>query len=214
MTAAPVSPPQRGRAAELVVAVLTSVVAAGIAGAAAGFVWGGIGGRIAMRILFLTSSDLVDGMTSDDGFEIGRVSADTLALVIGMTIVGGVLGSFYGFARHVFDGSAPASRAGIVAAIGLFAGAAIVHTDGVDFRFLEPLWLSVGLFVALPALWAATLIPLTERLVAAAAQTGVPRTDDRPLGRIGLVAAWGIITVMILVGLVDLISDYRDLSER
>ncbi len=201
-----------GRLGELVVAVLASVVAAGVAGAIAGFVWGGLGGRIAMRVVFLTSSDLVDGMTSDDGFEIGRISGDTVFLVIGMTILGGILGSFYGFARHVFDGSRPLARAGITIAIGAFAGAAIVHTDGVDFVFLEPVWLTVGLFVFLPAVWAWTLVGLTERLLHLRRLQPLPRVDDRPLGRLGLVGAWLVIAVMAAVGVLDLVGDVRALT--
>lgn len=201
-----------GRASQLMIAVLASVMAAGVSGAVAGFVWGGVGGRIAMRVLFLTSDGRVRGMTSDDGFEIGRISGDTIFLVISMTILGGILGSFYGIARHVFDGSKPLSRVGVVTAIGSFSGAAIVHTDGVDFRFLEPVWLSVALFVALPALWAATLVPLTERLVHTGRLPTVPRIDDRPLGKVGFLVAWAVIAAMTVVGVVDLVGDYAALT--
>ena len=38
----------------------------------------GIGGRIAMRVVFLTSNERVRGVTSDDGFEIGTFSAATI----------------------------------------------------------------------------------------------------------------------------------------
>jgi hypothetical protein len=41
-------------------------------------------------------------------------------------------------------------------------GAAIVHTDGVDFRLLHPLWLAMGLFVAIPGIYAALLTVLAE----------------------------------------------------
>ncbi len=212
MTATNVDEEERGRAPELMIAVLASVVAAGVSGAVAGFVWGGVGGRIAMRVLFLTSDRRVRGMTSDDGFEIGRFSGDTIFLVIAMTVLGGILGSFYGIARHVFDGSKPLSRVGIVTAIGSFSGAAIVHTDGVDFRFLEPVWLSIALFVALPALWAATLVPLTERLVHTGRLPAVPRIDDRPLGWVGGLLAWTIMAAMSIVGIGDLIGDYAALT--
>ena len=43
-------------------AVLQTVGAGAIAGMAAGLVWGGIGGRLAMRLLFLTSGDRVRGL--------------------------------------------------------------------------------------------------------------------------------------------------------
>ena len=45
------------------------------AGAIAGLLIGGIGGRLAMLLLRLTSDEIVLGLTSDDGFEIGVVTA-------------------------------------------------------------------------------------------------------------------------------------------
>jgi hypothetical protein len=42
-------------------------------------------------------------------------------------------------------------------------GAGIVHSDGVDFVLLEPLWLAIGLFLAIPALYAALLTVVAER---------------------------------------------------
>ena len=55
---------------------------AGGAEAVAGLVWGGIGGRIAMRVVFLSSNDGVRGLTSDDGFEIGTISSATMFLLV------------------------------------------------------------------------------------------------------------------------------------
>src|SRR4029079_19057210 len=51
-------------------------------GAIAGALVGGVGGRLAMLLLRITSPDLVVGMTSDDGFEIGVVSGAAAALVV------------------------------------------------------------------------------------------------------------------------------------
>jgi hypothetical protein len=42
----------------------------------------------------------------------------------------------------------------------------IVHADGVDFVLLGPLWLAVALFVLVPAVYAALLAVLAERLLA------------------------------------------------
>jgi len=46
-------------------------------------------------------------------------------------------------------------------------GAAIVHTDGVDFRVLSPPWLAIGLFVAIPGVYAVLLTVLAEPLLGA-----------------------------------------------
>lgn len=59
-----------------------------------GFLVGGIGGRLAMRALFLTSHPSVRGLISDDGFAIGRFSfTATLNLLLVGTVLG-VLGAF------------------------------------------------------------------------------------------------------------------------
>ena len=60
---------QRLREVESLVRVVSATI---VIGAGSGAVIGGLGGRLAMRILFLTSGDGVKGLTSDDGFEIGR----------------------------------------------------------------------------------------------------------------------------------------------
>src|SRR6185503_16594622 len=122
---------------------------------------GGVGGRLAMLLLRITSPDHVVGMTSDDGFEIGVVSADTLQLVLAMALLGGIHGIVYEPLR-----SAIPRRLRLVlwtvfaAALG---GARIVHEDGVDFAVLEPAALAVVLFVVLPGAAAALVVVLVER---------------------------------------------------
>lgn len=44
----------------------------------------------------------------------------------------------------------------------MFAGAGLVHVDGVDFTLLSPRSLAVALFVAIPAAFGALLEPLHE----------------------------------------------------
>src|SRR4051794_32890042 len=65
------------------------------AGAVAGLLVGGIGGRLAMLLLRLTSPESVLGLTSDDGFEIGVVSLRTFRLLLATTGVGAAAGALY-----------------------------------------------------------------------------------------------------------------------
>ena len=94
-------------------ATLASAGIGGVAGAVAGFVWGGVGGRIAMRIVFLTSNDSVRGLTSDDGFEIGRISGNTIFLLFFTTILGAIAGFLYGLLRMVTAGPVWAVATGV-----------------------------------------------------------------------------------------------------
>ena len=133
-------------------------------GALTGAVIGGLGGRAAMRILFLTTGDSVKGVISDDGFEMGRFTlADTLSLVIVAT-VGGVFGAFLYFAAQQFLASFGARAIPMAAAFfGVFGGALIVKPEGVDFVLLEPVALAIALFVFLPAVYGAVVSWLVNR---------------------------------------------------
>ncbi len=137
------------------------VSAVTVAGLAAGAVIGGVGGRLAMFVLRLTSSDSLHGLESDDGFVMGQVSGASLFLIL-FTGVLGILGAlFYLGVRAWLPAGSRAVLAGIFgAAVG---GAAVVHPDGLDFRLLEPLWLAVALFVALPAIYGVAMSLLVER---------------------------------------------------
>ena len=48
--------------------IVRLVAATIVIGAVCGAVIGGLGGRLAMRILFVTSDEAVKGLISDDGF--------------------------------------------------------------------------------------------------------------------------------------------------
>ncbi len=183
----------------------SGVIAAGV-GAVAGLVWGGIGGRIAMRVVFLTSSDHVRGVTSDDGFEIGTISNATLFLLVFAAILGGMAGFGVGILRMVTSGPTWAVAIGAALASAAFAGAGIVHTDGVDFHVLEPLWLTVGLFVSIPGLWGATVVVATERLLRANINGLPPRVLHRYWGASGWLLLVGVTTVGLRALVADIVA--------
>jgi hypothetical protein len=131
------------------------------AGGLAGLVVGGVGGRVAMLVLRLTSPDGVRGLESDDGFTIGHFSTATAFLLVATAALGALAGLF-----HVVVGPLLPGRAGRLAfgALGgLVGGAAILHDDGIDFSLVRPPGLSVVLFVAIPALGAWSVAALGDR---------------------------------------------------
>jgi hypothetical protein len=140
----------------------TRVVLLGAAaGAWAGLLVGGVGGRLAMFVLRLTSPDYVRGVTSDDGFEIGRFSFDTVFLLALTTIAG----AFFGVVFVVIRRALPVEwRSWSWALVGgSVGGSLILHADGVDFNLLEPAWLAVVMFIAIPAGGAALMAIWVER---------------------------------------------------
>jgi hypothetical protein len=149
-----------GRAARGAVALsdmersLRTIAATITVGLGLGFLVGGIGGRVAMRLLFLTSDPSVRGMISDDGFPIGRFDLEaTLNLLVVGTVLG-VIGAFvYLGVRPFLMGPRWLQRAGCAIGGGAVVGSMLVHVEGVDFTRLGPRWFAIALFVALPAIF-------------------------------------------------------------
>lgn len=141
--------------------ILWWVLVGTAAGAIAGFLVGGVGGRLAMLLLRLTSGDAVLGVTSDDGFEIGVVSAQTFNLVLAMTALGAVNGVLYATLRTAIPRRLRLPLWTGLA--GLAGGSGFVHEDGIDFTLISPVLLAIALFVLLPGAAAALVVVLVER---------------------------------------------------
>lgn len=132
------------------------------AGSLVGYVVVGPLARLLMLALRLTSPDAVRGVTSDDGFTIGRFSADTIGLLVicgGITAVAGI--AYAGFRMAVPNLRVRIALWTTVSAT--VAGSRFVKTEGVDFTLLSPTWFAVGGFVALPAVAAICIALLVER---------------------------------------------------
>jgi hypothetical protein len=164
----------------------------------AGALIGGVGGRLAMLLLRVTSDSSLIGMTTDDGFRTGSFTTDTFFLVAITAIGGAGLGAAYVAVRRWLPrGHRPAVAAVVLGAIG---GAAIIDPEGLDFTVLDPLWLAVAMFIALPAAFGAALARGVERLI--------PWASDREPSTFGLLVPLLPIVLFpvmaVLVGLVVL----------
>lgn len=137
--------------------------AASLAGLAAGFAIGGVGGRLAMFVLRLTSPDSLRGVATDDGFDIGSFTTDT----IGFVVFAAVAGALFAVPYLVVRWWLPERRRPIQAAVffGLVGGAAVIEPGGVDFTFIDPQVLAIVLFIALPAVYGVAMAVGTEWLL-------------------------------------------------
>jgi len=135
------------------------------AGALLGLLVGGVGGRLAMMLLARLNPEAT-GVISDDGFRMGQFTLrDTLSLLL-VAVAFGVAGAgVYAVVRGLLLGPRWFQITSVAAGPAVVVGAAIVHTEGVDFQLLEPAWLAIGLFVAIPAAYAALLTVVAERLL-------------------------------------------------
>src|SRR2546428_2767416 len=107
---------------------------------------GGIGGRLAMLALRVTSESSLHGLKTDDGFIIGRFSGDSLFLLIFASVLGVLGGILYLAVRSWLPERHRAALAGV---FGGGAGrAAFIRPNGPDLTRLDPLSLAGG--VVLP----------------------------------------------------------------
>lgn len=187
----------------------------GLAGTVLGVVIGGVGSRIAMRVVFLTSDPRVAGLTSDDGFEIGRMTADSVGLLIVGLIFGALGAAIYLVVRPALPAIRWVQILGFGVPAGLGVGSMIVHPDGVDFTLLGPLWLTVGLFVLIPLAFGTALPLVVDRLDR---DDGWFARQPRALALLPIVSfvAFPPAVVVLLVGLVlwDLLRRWPVLRRR
>ena len=134
-----------------------------VAGVAVGVLVAGVGSRLAMLLLRLTSADSVRGLVSDDGFTIGQVTlGGTYNLLMLGAVVGIIGAAAYRAVAPWLLGPQWFRRVTTATGSGVVVGSMLVHADGIDFRVLKPTWLATGLFVALPALFGAVIGPAVD----------------------------------------------------
>ncbi|MEO5851059.1 MAG: hypothetical protein ABIQ15_00970, partial [Nocardioides sp.] len=151
--------PTRVGTAESAVRALAAATAAG---AILGVVIGGVGGRIAMG--FLASLNPEDkGVISDDGFQMGRITlGGTAQFLLTALQFGLIAGLIYLALRSLAIGPRWVRIASLTAGGTVVFGALVIH-DGVDFTLLQPAWLPVVLFLAIPLIYIPAAGILTER---------------------------------------------------
>ena len=179
----------------LVVALVTGVVCVG-----------GLS-RLAMSLL-ASRNPQARGRLSDDGFEMGVVTLDgsmnLVVLGLGVGVVGWLV---YLVARPLLFGPTWFRWFCLSVPPGVVVASMVVHPDGVDFTVLGPLWLTVGLFVAVPAAYG----PLMHLAMLRVGGTplGAGLADHAPA------VAWtlrGCFIALSGLGLALLVGDLRTLA--
>lgn len=146
-------------------AVLDELLVLVLAGIPTGVLVAGIGSRIAMLILRLTSDPRINGVQSDDDFTIGRFTlGGTYNLLVIGAFVGIIGAAAYQWVRPWLIGPRWFRYVTVGLAAGAVVGSMLVHADGIDFRALTPTWLAIALFVALPFLFAVSIACVVDRL--------------------------------------------------
>lgn len=136
-----------------------------VAGIPIGVVVAGVGSRLAMLLLRLTSPQSVRGVQSDDDFTIGKVTlGGTYNLLVLGAAVGIIGAAAYQWVRPWLLGPWWFRRLTTALGSGVVVGSLLLHSDGIDFHVLKPTWLAIGLFVALPTLFGLAIGPAVDRV--------------------------------------------------
>jgi hypothetical protein len=142
-----------------VLAILTVV------GAACGAFVVGVLARLAMFLLAVLNPEAT-GRISDDGFRMGQFTLSGSAQLMASGLQFGIIGvAFYVAVRGLMIGPPWFRLVSVSLGPAVVVGAMLVHTDGVDFQVLQPVWLAVALFIALPGVFVALLHLLGEGAV-------------------------------------------------
>jgi hypothetical protein len=138
-----------------------------VAGVPCGAILVGLGSRLCMFILRLTSSDKMIGIRSDDDFVIGRFTlGGTYKLLTLGAAVGLVGAGAYLLIAPRLIGPTWFRHLTVGLASGAVGGAMLIHPNGIDFTRLTPTWLAIGLFIALPGVFGAFVGPTVKSVAA------------------------------------------------
>jgi hypothetical protein len=141
-----------------------SLAAATTAGLVTAFVVGGLGGRLVMRILSITSP-VAHGAITDNGNRVNELtSSGTLSLVLFVTLFGAVGGWMYVLVRRWLPGRG--WKRALAYGVWLLAVSSplLIDPGNKDFAILGPPPLPIALFALLPLLYGLLVAPLADRL--------------------------------------------------
>jgi hypothetical protein len=154
-------------AAAVLVRYARALCVAVVAGGTAGALVGGLGGRLAMRIIAATSSDQAQGSITEAEEVVGKITLEgTLGLVIFVGIAGGaIMAVFYLLVRRWLPG--PAWLSGLLFGmllLAVFGRIDPVDPNNPDFVLVGPAWLAALVFTVLVPLYGLVLGPMVARL--------------------------------------------------
>jgi hypothetical protein len=177
------------------------------AGALTGLVVGGIWGRSFMAILAALNGD-DHGTKTDDGFAMGQFTiGGTLNLLVATAVIGAIGGVVFLAVRGLRIGPGWFQTISLATGAVVVIGALLLHSDGVDFTRLEPIWLAVAFTLSVPLLYAVGVSWLGDRWLGDG-----PTTWQRLPAAVPWIAR-GLLAVVAVVATVDLVGTLADIFD-
>lgn len=147
---------------------LRVLAGAAFVGLVVGGLIGGVGGRLAMRLLVLTSDDRLDGAITDDEAVVNQFTlSGTIGLIFFLALGGAAIAWLYVGARRSLPASMRWRSAIWAGLLWSVMASQVFDPEGFDFTLLTPVWLGVLMFSAI-FLAVGALVPI-----------GVERAIDR-----------------------------------
>src|SRR3990172_2431280 len=188
--------------------LMRSLAVGTIAGFFAGAITGGVGSRIAMRIVAITAGGADQGGITDAEATVGEITAGGTTFLLFVGGGGGALGGLLYLAVRRWLADAGRWR-GLVFGLLLLAafGSAIIEGDNPDFDEFGSPGLNIAMFASLFIIFGLLVAPLFERI-----ERGLPRASLRPSG-LGALAAYGFGLLLLLpaLGSVGFLSQQKTL---
>lgn len=143
-----------------------TLAAGAVGGGLVGLLTGGVLGRLLMRLLAVTSPEHVRGRMTDDIQPVGQISlGGTLQLFVTTVALGAIAGLIYLWVRRVLPPSSRGRSLLYASFTGSIGGAFLVHDHpSFDYSVLQPEWLAVLSFVAIPTLFGLLAPAVVDRL--------------------------------------------------
>ena len=139
------------------------VAVGSFSGFVAGLAAGGVGSRVAMRIVALTAGAGQQGAITDAEATVGKITLEgTLFLLFAGAMIGVAGGVIYGGTRSWLKWAGPWRGTLFGAALLALFGATIVRGDNPDFARFGYAWLNIGLFSAIIVIFGVMVAPLYE----------------------------------------------------
>jgi hypothetical protein len=190
-------------------ALIRQLVAVALLGALAGGVTGLLG-RLAMRVLALTSPPIAQGRLTDDLARVGEFTlSGTIVLVLFCAVVGAVVALTYPLVRRLLPARSRVRVLGFAILTGSVGGAILVHDHpSFDYTILQPTWLAVALFICVPAAYGAMTAALIERTVS----PGCVIVQAAPRHRAVVLLGRAICILIVFWGCYNLVTDIISLA--
>lgn len=176
-----------------------AITIAGLAALAAGFLVGGIGSRLAMRLVTVLGDPADIGRLTEAQARVGDITfGGTTFLVVSVTMISTVIGAItYVAAGPVLRGR-PLARGLEFGTILLLAlGSQVISADNFDFAEFATPAVTVGLFAVLFVLFGIVAVIVADRLEQRLPSVGTGRGTDAGYWAILLIGS-GVVLLMVV----------------